>query len=112
MIVVWGRNLCCIDCVDQWCKHVNTLSAVAASQLHFPLFQSLCCLFEWTFIMRVICNCGPLFSELENCLSSIFIPALFGIEVSLAERQLFSLPLREGGLGIFNLTDNCFLSSS
>jgi len=65
--------------------------------------------------MRVICNCGLLFYELENCLSSIFIPALFGIEVSLAERQLFSLPLREGGLGIFNLTttsDNCFLSSS
>ena len=53
--------------------------------------------------MRVIHDCGPLFSELENCLSSSFIPALFGVEVSLAEYKLFSLPLREGGQGILVL---------
>ena len=30
-----------LDRMDQWCKHVNALSAVAASQLLFVLFQSL-----------------------------------------------------------------------
>ena len=62
------------------------MSAVAASQpqaAFSPVTKSL--QFEWTFIMRVIRDCGPLFSELENCLSSNFIPVLFSVEVSLAE---------------------------
>ena len=60
--------------------------------------------------MSVICNCGPLFSELEDCLLSIFIPALFGFEVSSANRHLFLLPLREGDLGIFNPTTINYLT--
>jgi len=83
-----------LDHVDQWCKHAKTLSAVTASQPQAAFSADTKSLqFEWTFIMRVTRDCGPLFSELENCLSS-FIPALFGVEVSLAERRLFSLPLR------------------
>ena len=35
-------------------------------------------------------------------MSSCFLPVLFGVEVSSTERQLFSLPLQFGGLGIFN----------
>jgi len=35
-------------------------------------------------------------------LSTCFLPALFGVEVLATERQLFSLPLQFGGLGVFN----------
>ena len=42
--------------------------------------------------MRVMYDCGTLFSKLENFLSSNFIPALFSVEVSLSER----IPLSKG----------------
>ena len=52
--------------------------------------------------MRVIPGCNAFLAELEHCLSSCFLPALFGVEVSVAERQLFSLPFRMGCLGLSN----------
>ena len=44
---------------------------------------------EWLFPL-VIPHCGP---DLENSLSSCFLPFLCGVELSAVERQLFSLPL-------------------
>ena len=61
-----------LDCMDQWCKHIETLSAVAASQPQAAFSAMTKSLqFEWTFIMRVIRDYGPLFSELENCCHQI-----------------------------------------
>ena len=57
--------------------------------------------------MRVIPHCGPLFADLEKSLSSCFLSAFI-------ERQLFSLSLQFGGLGIFNpvaMSDYCYDSS-
>ena len=53
-------------------------------------------------MLRVLQDCGPLFRDLEHALASSFLPAIFGIEVSLTERDVLSLPLRMGGLGIGN----------
>ena len=64
--------------------------------------------------MRVNFSCGPVMMEFEHCLTSCFLLALFGVEVSSVERQIFALPLRYGGLGITNLvtvTDYCYESS-
>ena len=47
-------------------------------------------------------DCGALFQDLEFSLASNFLPAIFGVEVSSAECDLLSLPLRMGGLGIVN----------
>ena len=89
--------------VLQWSGHVRTLAAVASSQpqaAFAALTKSLQS--EWLFSLRVIPHCGPLFVDLESSLSSCFLPALFGVEVSAVERKLFSLPLQFGGLGVFN----------
>jgi len=48
---------------------------------------------EWTFLLCVIPNCCPLLGELERLLASHFLPALFGMEVSVAECDLLALPL-------------------
>ena len=47
-------------------------------------------------------------------LFSHFLPAMFGLEVSAAERRLFALPLRLGGLGICSPVPlaSCFYDSS
>ena len=46
-------------------------------------------------------GCQTLFDELESVISEKFLPAMFGCEVSSLERELFSLPARMGGLGVF-----------
>jgi len=101
--------------VLNWSNHVRAFAAVASLQpqgAYAALTKSLQS--EWLFTLQVIPHCGPLFADLEKSLSSCFLPALFGVEVSSTERQLFSLPLQFGGLGIFNpvaMSDYCYDSS-
>ena len=42
------------------------------------------------------------FQDFEWAISSVFLPAIFGVEISSTERDLFALPLRMGGLGVSN----------
>merc|ERR1739841_65549 len=37
---------------------------------------------------------------LDNIIMNYFIPALFGENISPNERELFSLPIKDGGLGL------------
>ena len=84
-------------------RHIYVLSEAASSQpqLAFAVL-SLSLQHEWTFLLRVVPQCDQLFQELDFSLSSRFLPAMFGVEVSTVERCLFVIPLRLGGLGICN----------
>ena len=64
------------------------------------LTKSLQC--EWRYLQRVVPDCGALFVPLHQVLFDNFIPTLFGCDVSSLERQLFALPVRFGGLGVFS----------
>ena len=55
-------------------------------------------------------GCGPQMMELEYCLSSCFLPALFSVEVSSVEHQIFAR-YGWGGLGTVNpvaVADYCY----
>ena len=52
------------------------------------------------YLQRVIPSCGSLFSDLTDLLRTTFLHALFGCEITSLEQQLFSLPVRFGGLGL------------
>ena len=87
--------------VDQWVSDVHHLSRLAVPQpqaAYAALTKSLQC--EWIYIQRVIPDCHILFAPLENAIFSSFLPAMFGCEISQLEFELFSLPVRLGGLGI------------
>ena len=57
------------------------------------------------FLIRTIPDVGDLLSPLEQAIRCRFIPALTGqTAVNDLERDLFALPARLGGLGIFNPT--------
>ena len=61
--------------------------------------------------MRVNVGCSVLMNDLECCLSSIFLPSLYGVEVKATEWELFGLPLKYRGLGIINpvaIVNHCF----
>ena len=89
--------------VRRWVGHINVLAEAASTQpqlAYAALTKSL--QHEWNFLLRVVPQCSPLFHDVEMSLCSRFLPAMFGLEVSAAERRLFALPLRLGGLGICN----------
>ena len=101
--------------VCRWVGHINVLAEAASTQpqlAYAAVTKSL--QHEWNFLLRVVPQCGPLSQDLEMSLCSRFLPAMFGLEVSAAERRLFALPLRLGGLGICNpvsLASNLYDSS-
>ena len=89
--------------VRRWVGHLDVLAEAASTQpqlAYAALSRSL--QHEWTFLLRVVPQCGQLFQEIELSLFSRFLPAMFGVEVSAVERSLFALPLWLGSLGICN----------
>ena len=93
----------CTEEVDKWASDVCTFSGIASTQpqlAYSAVTRSL--QHEWSFLLRVVPGCGALFQELELVLGSAFLPALFGVEISAVERDLFSLPLRMGDLAVVN----------
>ena len=61
--------------------------------------------FQWNYFFWVCTLSSCLFQPLEDLIGSAFIPKLLGHEIpGTVERDLFSLPVRLGGLGLFNPT--------
>ena len=87
--------------VQKWKDDVESLSMIAVSQpqaAYAALTKSL--QFEWSYLQRVVSDCEHLFEDLEEVLETKFLPAMIGGDVSSSERDLFSLPARDGGLGV------------
>ena len=59
---------------------------------------------RWAHVQRTIPDIANLFEPLENAISDKLIPALLGRPVSPIERDILSLPVRLGGMGIQNPT--------
>uniref|UniRef100_A0A1X7TJ92 Reverse transcriptase domain-containing protein n=1 Tax=Amphimedon queenslandica TaxID=400682 RepID=A0A1X7TJ92_AMPQE len=84
---------------EEWEHHVNLLSDIAKDQpqaVYVALTKSL--QNEWAFLQRVISHYCHHFQQVENALSSKFIPTLIGHNIAPIDRDLFSLPIRNGGL--------------
>jgi len=94
---------------------VLKLSKIAEKQPQVAfaaLTKSLQC--EWQFLQCVVPGCGNLFAPLDVVLTSTFLPAVFGCEVTPREYLLFSLPVQFGGLGVYRLhytAEFCFSAS-
>ena len=98
-----GRTTFVEKKVERWVSDVGCLAEISVTQPHAAfaaLTKSLQC--EWRFLQRVVPDCGALFVPLHQVLFDNFIPTLFGCNVSSLERQLFALPVRFGGLGVFS----------
>ena len=55
---------------------------------------------KWTYFLRTLPNISDLLQPLETTILKEFIPAIAGKSISNLERDLFSLPVRMGGLGL------------
>ena len=55
---------------------------------------------RYTYFLRTINNITDNLIPLDSVINEKFIPALCGRDVTEAEREVLSMPVREGGLGI------------
>ena len=90
------------ELVKAWKSNLESLSVFAETEpqaAYSALTKSM--QFQWNYVQRVVTGCQTLFDELELVIFEKFLPAIFGCEVSSLERELFSLPARMGGIGVF-----------
>ena len=81
---------------------MKCLSKIAEKQpqaAFAALVKSLQC--EWHFLQLVIPNFANHFAPLDDVLTSTFLPAVFGCEVTPSECLLLSLPVGFGRFGVF-----------
>ena len=88
--------------VNDWLNQLKNLNEIAGAQpqvaysAYIHGFQH-----KYTYFMRTIPNISTFLQPIEDFLTDTFIPTLFGSSISRTERELFSLPTRLGGLGLF-----------
>ena len=93
--------------VKQWTSELECLADIAASQpqaayaaLTFSMRH------KWTFLARTTKDISTLLQPVEDVIRHKVIPAIIGKQaISDADRELFALPVKLGGLGIPILSD-------
>ncbi len=91
------------DKVEKWITDIEELAEIAVEEPQAALSaytKAMC--HRWTFIQRTVPNISDLFIPLETTIRDKFIPAIIGRQISDIEREMISLLVRFGGLGIAN----------
>ena len=89
--------------VQSWIEDVQELSRIAKDepQAAYSCYVNAISR-RWSYFQRTIPDISDEFQPLEDEISSNFIPALLGRQVDPIHRDILSLPVRYGGLGILN----------
>ena len=102
--------------VSKWVQDVEVLSEIAKDepQAVYSCYTKAVS-HRWTYVQRTIPDTALLFEPLERSIREKLLPALVGRSLSDEERKIFSLPVKLGGMGIYNPTktaDNEFAAST
>ena len=91
--------------ISKWIEDIEALANIAKDepQAAYSCFTKAIS-HRWTYIQRTIPNIAYLFEPLEKAIRETLIPALVGRIVTDTERKIFALPVKLGGLGIYNPT--------
>ena len=87
----------------KWIEDIKTLAEIAKDEpqaVYSNYTKAIS--HRWTYIQRTIPNIADLFAPLESAIREDLIPALLGREVSDTERKILALPVKLGGMGIYN----------
>ena len=95
--------------VNKRVASIHSLSDIARTQPHAAYAAFTHGLSsKWTYLLRTVPDIADLLQPLEDAIRSKFIPALTGRDcVNDAERDLFALPARLGGLSLNNPVMSC-----
>ena len=87
--------------VETWCNELNRLSDIA--KCHLPAAYAAFVQgykHKFTYCMRTIPDIGHLLKPVEEVIANVFLPTLFGQEISQIDRQILALPTRLGVLAL------------
>ena len=89
--------------ISKWINDVEQLAMIAENepQLAYSAYTKALCM-RWCFLQRTVPNTKTYFAPLEDAIREKLIPAILGRKVTNLEREIISLPVRMGGLGIQN----------
>ena len=101
--------------VNKWIKDVEELArlAIEEPQAVYACYTKAVS-HRWSYVQRTIPGISHLFAPLEEVIREKLIPALVGRKINDLERQIFTLPIRMGGMNILNpvqTADDQFQSS-
>ena len=55
---------------------------------------------KYTYFLTTLSGTAEILNPLDDIITNEFVPALFGSNLSPNEREILSLPIKEGGLGL------------
>ena len=91
----------------KWVKNIYKLSEIAQAQRHAAYAAFIHGeQHKYTYFLRTIADISDNLKPLDDAISNNFLPALFGGDISDSERDILSLPVKEGGLGIRKISKN------
>ena len=94
--------------VQQWVSELEKLAEIAKMEPQLAYAAYTFGLSKrWMFVMRTMDNISELLQPLEECIQTVFLPTLIQNHFNDAERRLFTLPAKFGGLSIFNPSEIC-----
>ncbi len=97
--------------VTDWCKRLTNLTKIAVSQPHVAYAAYIHGeQHRYTYFMRTLFDIDSNLAPIDKLLDEKFLPALFGRDLTPNERDLVSLPIKEGGLGIRKISSNSSLN--
>ena len=102
--------------IDKWIKDIEILAEIAEDepQAAYASFTKAIS-HRWTYVQRTIPGIAYLFEPLERAIREKLITAIVGRKISDTERKIFSLPVRLGGMGIYDpskMAENEFIAST
>ena len=95
------KAIYCQEKVSLWCQELEKLSRIAQNQ---P--QAAYAAFvhgykhKFTYFLRTIPQMERFLQPVDDILTYVFIPTIFGSPVNEIERKILTLPTKLGGLGI------------
>ena len=89
--------------VSDWVRDIEELSRLAKDepQAVYACYTKAIS-HRWSYVQRTIPEISHLFSPLEEVIQGKLIPSLIGRKINAVEREIFSLPIRYGGMNIKN----------
>ena len=93
------------EMVTKWCSELEQLALVAESQPHAAYsayvhgYQH-----KFRYFLRTLHDIKEELRPLDEVITNQLIPAIIGSQVSETERELISLPVRLGGMGIESIS--------
>ena len=92
--------------VNDWCREMEKLCEFAKSQPHAAFSAYIHGQqHKFTYFFSTLPNIGRHLTPLDDMINEKLIPTFLGSSASPAERDLFSLPIRLGGMGMSKLEE-------